>query len=57
VQSLAARFARDEAGQDMLEYAFLAVFMALAISAGLQAIASGLNTHMSNIGAVIATGS
>ena len=45
-----ARFVRDDQGQDLIEYALLAIFIALAISLGLHSIAEGLNTGMSNIG-------
>jgi len=51
------RFVREEQGQDLIEYAFLAVFIALAVTVGLQAIATGLNTQFSNIGTQVSTGS
>jgi Flp pilus assembly pilin Flp len=44
------RFIRNDEGQDLIEYAFLAVFIALAVIVGLNAIRSGLNTQFSNIG-------
>jgi Flp pilus assembly pilin Flp len=47
---LLARFLRDDRGQDLIEYAFLAIFVALAVTVGLQAIADGVNTGFSNIG-------
>jgi Flp pilus assembly pilin Flp len=49
MKSLIVRFIREEAGQDLIEYAFLAVFIALAVVVGIQAVASGLNTQFSNI--------
>ena len=44
------RLLRDENGQDLIEYAFLAIFVALAVTVGLQAIATGMDTGFSNIG-------
>jgi Flp pilus assembly pilin Flp len=51
------RFIDDEHGQDLIEYAFLAVFIALVVTAGLQAVASGLNTQFSNIGDQVSSAS
>lgn len=53
VKNLIARFVREDQGQDLIEYAFLAVFIGLAVTLGLQAVASGVNTQMSNIGTQI----
>jgi pilus assembly protein Flp/PilA len=50
MKNLFARFIREDQGQDLIEYAFLAVFIALAVVVGLQAVATGVNTQMSNIG-------
>ena len=50
MKNLLARFIREDKGQDLIEYAFLAVFIALVVTAGLGAVASGINTQMSNIG-------
>jgi len=49
MKNLIARFVREEAGQDLIEYAFLAVFIALVVTAGLSAVANGINTQMTNI--------
>ena len=57
MKNLIARFVREEAGQDLIEYAFLAVFIALAVTAGLSFVATGVNTQMSNIGTQVSTGS
>jgi Flp pilus assembly pilin Flp len=51
------RFIREDQGQDLIEYAFLAVFIALAVSLGLTAVATGVNQQMSNIGTTVGTGS
>ena len=53
VKNLIARFVREDQGQDLIEYAFLAVFIALAVTLGLQAVATGVNSQMSNIGSQI----
>jgi Flp pilus assembly pilin Flp len=50
MRQLIARLVRDDRGQDLIEYAFLAIFVALAVTVGLQAIADGVNTGFSNIG-------
>jgi pilus assembly protein Flp/PilA len=47
---LIARFVREDDGQDLIEYAFLAIFLALAVTVGLQAISDGLNSGFSNVG-------
>ena len=47
---------RDE-GQDLIEYAFLAIFVALAVTVGLQAIGGGLDEGYSNIGTQVSSGS
>jgi Flp pilus assembly pilin Flp len=52
-KNLIARFIREDEGQDLIEYAFLAVFIGLAVTLGLQAVATGVNTQMSNIGTQI----
>jgi Flp pilus assembly pilin Flp len=51
------RLASEDSGQDLLEYAFLAIFVVLAVAVGLQAVASGLNTGFSNLGAQLTPGS
>lgn len=53
MKSLLKRFVREEEGQDLIEYAFLAVFIALAVIVGIQAVATGLNTQFSNIGSQV----
>jgi Flp pilus assembly pilin Flp len=57
MKNLLVRFVREDQGQDLIEYAFLAVFIALAVSLGLTAVANGVNTQMSNIGTQVSTGS
>jgi Flp pilus assembly pilin Flp len=50
VKRLIIQLVRDDQGQDLIEYAFLAIFIALAVTVGLQAVTDSLNTGMSNIG-------
>ena len=50
MKNLIVRFIHEDQGQDLIEYAFLAVFIGLAVTVGLQAVATGINTQMSNIG-------
>ncbi|MGH9387177.1 MAG: Flp family type IVb pilin [Vicinamibacterales bacterium] len=49
MKNLFIRFVREEEGQDLIEYAFLAVFIALAVIAAIQGIGTALNTQFSNI--------
>jgi len=57
MKNLLARFVREDQGQDLIEYAFLAVFIALAVVLAVQGIGNALTTQMSNIGTQISSGS
>jgi Flp pilus assembly pilin Flp len=50
MKNLFARFIREEEGQDLVEYAFLVVFIALAVSFSLDYFAEQLDTFYSAIG-------
>ena len=50
-------FSRNEDAQDLIEYAFLAMFIALVVTAGLTTLGNALNTQYSNIGTHISTAS
>ena len=50
-------FVGQEQGQDLVEYAFLAIFLALAVTVGLQAVSGGLSSGYSNIGTQVSSGS
>ena len=50
MMNLFNRFVKEDAGQDLIEYAFLAVFIALAVTAGLSFLATKVNSEMSVIG-------
>ena len=49
MKSLLKRFVREDQGQDLIEYAFLAVFIALVVTAALTLLGTGLNTAFSNV--------
>ena len=57
MNNLMARFVREEAGQDLIEYAFLAVFIALVVTAGLTLVGTAVNDKMSTISASVSGGS
>jgi len=46
---LLTRFVREDDGQDLIEYAFLALFLIVATLATLQGLGSQVNTQFSNI--------
>ncbi len=45
----------DEAGQDATEYVLLVVLIALAITAGMTVLATGINGAFSNASATLST--
>ena len=49
MKNLITRFIHEDQGQDLIEYAFLAVFIGLAVTAALQFVATGINTQFTNI--------
>jgi len=49
IKNFVKSFVRDEQGQDLIEYAFLAVFIALVVILGLQAVGTAVNNKMSSI--------
>jgi pilus assembly protein Flp/PilA len=57
VKQLLLRLIRNDQGQDLIEYAFLAIFVALAVTVGLGAIGGSLDTGYSNIGTQVSGGS
>ena len=44
---------RDESGQDLIEYALVVALVAFAATAGMNSLASGINTAFSNIASVL----
>lgn len=53
--SLIHAFGRDESGAVATEYAFLIIFIALAIVAGITLLGTNLNLLFSGIGAFVGT--
>jgi len=49
------RFVREDAGQDLVEYAFLIVFIALVAVVGLNVLGVGLDTFYTNIANALGT--
>jgi len=47
------RFVREEAGQDLIEYALLAGFISLAAVAAITTIGTALNTLYNNVDAQV----
>ena len=50
MKSLFVRFVREEAGQDLIEYALIAAFVSLVASAGATALGTSLNSWYSAVG-------
>jgi Flp pilus assembly pilin Flp len=49
MKALIARFVREEAGQDLIEYALLGSFVSLAAYAGANALGGGLNAWYNKV--------
>jgi len=52
---LLARFVREEAGQDLVEYAFLLAFIALVVAVSLDLLGVNLNSFYNDIATGIGT--
>ncbi len=50
MRNLLVRFVREEAGQDLVEYAFLVAFIALIAYAGINILGTSLNTFYNDLG-------
>jgi len=57
MKKMLARFVSDDQGQDLIEYAFLAVFIALVVTVALGTLGSNLNSKFDAIGQQVASGS
>jgi Flp pilus assembly pilin Flp len=53
MKNLIQRFIREEDGQDMVEYAFLIVFIAFAAVLAMGVLAGGIGNLFNNIGATV----
>jgi pilus assembly protein Flp/PilA len=49
MRALFHRFVRDEEGQDLIEYALLAAFIALACVLTMTAVGGGINTLFTKV--------
>ncbi len=49
MSTLFTRFVRDEEGQDLIEYALLAAFIALACVLAMTAVGGGINTLFTKV--------
>lgn len=47
------RLHREESGQDLIEYALVVALIALAATAGMSSLASGINQAFSAIGSIL----
>jgi Flp pilus assembly pilin Flp len=57
MKDVAARFLREEDGQDLVEYAFLAIFLTLVAAVALSTLGANLNAKLDNIGTQVSSGS
>ena len=57
MKKMLARFVGDDQGQDLIEYAFLAVFIALVVTVALGTLGGNLNSKFDAIGQQVSSGS
>lgn len=57
MKNFLARFIREDHGQDLIEYAFLAVFIALVVTVALGTLGGNLNTKFDSIATQVSSGS
>ena len=57
MKPLVIRFVRDEQGQDLVEYALLITFIALACIVGMQQLGTAINNNYQSISTSLQTGS
>jgi Flp pilus assembly pilin Flp len=57
MRSELTRVIREDAGQDLIEYAFLGVFLVLVILGGISMIGNVLNNGYSNLGTSVSNAS
>ena len=55
MKNMILRFIREEDGQDLVEYAFLLVFIALALIALVTATGTGIQAVFTQVNTMIAT--
>jgi len=52
---VAGRVLRDDCGQDLIEYALVVALIAFAATAGMNTVATAINTAFTNIGTKLTT--
>ena len=57
MKNLIQRFVREDEGQDLVEYALLITFIALACIIGMQQLGTAINNKYQTISSSLATGS
>jgi pilus assembly protein Flp/PilA len=55
MKSVFVRFVREEAGQDLIEYAMIATLVALVVGVGATALGTNLNTWYGNMATAVST--
>lgn len=53
IWSLLGRLHRDEAGQGLVEYLLILALVAFAATAGMNSLATGLNSAFNSIGSIV----
>ncbi|HLW52781.1 MAG TPA: Flp family type IVb pilin [Candidatus Angelobacter sp.] len=53
LMSILATLHNEESGQDLIEYALVVALIALAATAGMSTLASGINTAFSKLGSIL----
>jgi pilus assembly protein Flp/PilA len=56
MKNIIQRFVREDAGQDLVEYAFLLAFVALIAVIGVKVLGSGISSLFSGINGQLSTG-
>jgi pilus assembly protein Flp/PilA len=55
MNNLLKRLWHEESGQDLIEYALLIALVALAATAGMNSLATSINTEFTNLGTSLTT--
>ena len=57
MKNFIARFIQEDHGQDLIEYAFLAVFIALVVTVALGTLGTNINIKFDSIATQVSSGS
>jgi pilus assembly protein Flp/PilA len=55
LKKLVARMLREDQGQDLIEYTLVVALIAFAATAGMNSVATNINTAFTNIGTKLTT--